>query len=407
MYNPEDQLKKIRYKQIERKDSDALWASIDHKLTNEKYMNQLKPMNIFKSQLLLRGAMVAMVLLIGTGITFASNSAGPGDALFPLDLALERLQLSLAGDDDSLQLQFAEERIAEIKKVAGEQAGPQSLSVDLSAATVRGIEVDIFSDQTVIKLEAGDRKYGYISRLQSREELITEIATKYSLDPVVVGRLITIEAEDRASRPEDLMFLNKAATGSFDDREIRDITRAFNQLVPLSNDAQIGEPLRAKITELLGLLGASGKIEIEQDGSKIKIEKKSDGEVRVKIDLDDDSDDDSRDEQEGSDVKEDDSEVFCRGEWRDPEDCTQGTNIEDNSDDADDSGDDSSSNSDSDDDADDDDDNSGSGSSDDDSGNDGDNSGSDDSDDDDSNNSGSDDSDDDSDDDNSGSGSNN
>ena len=64
------------------------------------------------------GIVVAIVLsfVLTTGGALAANSAGPGDLLYGLDLAVEQFRLELATDDDKiveLELEFAAERLHE------------------------------------------------------------------------------------------------------------------------------------------------------------------------------------------------------------------------------------------------------------------------------------------------------
>jgi len=68
-------------------------------------------------------ASVAIVLSVGIGTVAASANALPDETLYPLKLAVEQARVSLARSNVSraeLHLQFAEERVYEITRMAGE-----------------------------------------------------------------------------------------------------------------------------------------------------------------------------------------------------------------------------------------------------------------------------------------------
>lgn len=71
---------------------------------------------------------VACLILIvsGVGVVFASNNALPGSLLFPVELALENIQLKLSGKEkkQELELRFTEERLAKVKKVSEKRSIP-------------------------------------------------------------------------------------------------------------------------------------------------------------------------------------------------------------------------------------------------------------------------------------------
>ena len=68
-------------------------------------------------------ASVAIILAVGIGTVAASANALPDQTLYPLKLAVEQARVSLTRSDVSraeLHLQFAEERVYEITRMAGE-----------------------------------------------------------------------------------------------------------------------------------------------------------------------------------------------------------------------------------------------------------------------------------------------
>lgn len=403
MNNLEEKLNKIKVRGITQDDKHSLWHNIMVRRVNEvRRGSRLLSFSVFRYSMnkLIVGVLALVLILGGGSMVAASNEAVPGDLLFPVDLAIEKLQLKFAGEDGKLELKlkFAEERVEEIKHVSEEKSTPAVLVTDLSAVEVSEIEAEVFTNETIVKIEAGDKKYGYVSALKIQAELVKEIASKYSLTEEKVNTLIDFSVEDRASQADDKGFLNKTHSVNFSEDESEDVGTALTNLEELlegNEENAKAQEIEQALKELLILLGDDGDLEIRKKDGEIKIKSESfkieiktekgedsdddkDDDKEVKDDdKDDDSDDSDDDKPDGAvrsgDTKEDDDEVFCRGEWRDLEDCDD--DADNDSDDEDDDKDEDSKVEDSDDsdddddkdddkDEDEDDDNSGSGSSD-------------------------------------------
>ena len=361
MNNLEDNLRKIKVKELAKEDKDSLWHSIMvGRVEEENNKSRLIGFNIFNFSMkkIIVGFVALVLILGGSGVVAASNNAVPGSFLFPVELALENIQLKLSGDDkkEELRLRFTEERLEEIRHVSEKRSvASNALVADLSAATVLQIEADVFTNETTVEIEANDKHYGYISALKTKAELVKEIALKYSITEAKVNSVIDFEVEDRASRADDKGFLNKNRSINFSQDESDDVSQALSDIEKFladNGDDKNNEELKKSLASILVLLGDDGKMEIRREDGRIKIETK-DGEVKIEMKSgdddsrnssddsnDDDSDDDGNDDNgsddsddsvSGNDVREDDSEVFCRGEWRDAEDCDDSDDDEDSS----------------------------------------------------------------------------
>ncbi|MDP2789255.1 MAG: DUF5667 domain-containing protein [bacterium] len=283
MNNLEENLKKIKIRDIGEEDKESLWHRIiTARVMEEQKKSWLLSISIFNfnnMNKLIVGALALVLILGGGSMVAASNSAVPGDFLFPVDLAIEKLQLKFIGEDGKteLKLKFAEERVAEIKHVSEEKSEPETNSIKFS------------------KQESED-----------------------------VGRALT-----------DLEELLEGSEGS--ERALK-IEKALQELLVLLGDEGDLE-IRKK----------DGEIRIKSDSFRIEIksekEDKDQSNDSDENDEDDSSDDDSDDEDEddrrssntvrNGDVKEREDEVFCRGEWRDQEDCDDRDDKEDEEDDGD------------------------------------------------------------------------
>ncbi len=305
MPNIEDKLNKFKFRGLDRNEQEALWRGIVTAKTASRsplsFTIALKPMTAL---------IVALaVLFTGTGVVAASDAAKPGDALFGIDLAVERLRLSLAGDDSRNELArtFAQERLEEIQKLRDDDSDEDDdngSSTDASARVVTEIEADVFKNETVVKLEINDRKFGFVTSAKTREAIVAEIVAKYDLKKETVEALLVLEVEDRESRADDKTFLNSQTRAekniSLDDKEKRDVEVSLNQVLRILDEdtSTSSAELRAA---LRGILEASvtGKIQFESEGDKMELKFKN-GSIELKVKTEDDSDDDAEDENASS-----------------------------------------------------------------------------------------------------------
>jgi hypothetical protein len=382
MNNLEDKLIKIKTRNLSEEDKSFVWNGAMIKIAQENMSKKPLLINMFRNNMkynmkkMIIGMLAVAIILGSSGIVAASNNSLPGDFLFGVDLAVEKVKISLASESkkSDLKLKFAEERISEIKHISEEKKIPASLITDLSSFIVSEIEVDVFANETLVKIEANDQRYGYVSTLKAKEALVIEIALKYSLEESKVSALMDFEVEDRVSGADDKKFLNKTHSVNFSEEESKDVGVALTNIENLlkdSGDDERSQKIQQALKELLVLLGDDADIEVKKDGGEIKIETANGDKIKIefkednKNEKDDDksgkssdikdeneSDDsnDKNDDKGGEnkvnssddssfeqDVREDDSEVFCRGEWRDAEDCNGDSSDDIEDDDSDDS----------------------------------------------------------------------
>lgn len=376
MDNLEKQLHDIHIQNIREEEKNTLFARIT---TETAHASVGAPRTFFTSIFYNHMGIIAGILALVVGLTgtaFASNDAKPGDALYSVDKALEEVRYTFAGEQgkEKLKVRFAEERVEEFQEVLAEDAteldestgsGASQTPVDLSASTALEVEIDVFTDMTVVKVEANDTKYYFTTATLDAEAVLAEAAAFFSIDIEKLRALAVIEIEDRASRPKD-----RGVAVSLDDEDAQLGYAEVSSAIATLEGSVIGDDMKQILASLLQAYVATEVIEeIDirlSDGTRLDIE---DGEWRIKSDDldvrfkdgefeikdksddddsdddkdgndddssdDDDSDEDINDDDKG-DVKEDDDEVFCRGEWRDAEDCGT-TSTSDDADDDDDS----------------------------------------------------------------------
>lgn len=358
--NLEENLKKIKFKGMNEEDKNQIWAGFTfaknelEKNKNTSLIFNLKQYMLFKKQFI-AVALSLVVILGGAGVVAASNSSAPGDVLFGLDKALEKIELSLANEakKGELKVRFAEERLKEAEKVIKESG--QSINVqnvDLSNASITKVEVDVFTNETTIKIEANDKHYGFITKEKDKQNIINEIKSKYNLTDEQVNKFLSFETEDRASRPDDKNFLNSFNSVKFkSEKQTKEIEASLDSVADVLAGSNLSDEKKAQIGATLAgimtLIKANPDLEFEvktKDGFKVEVEN---GKVEIKVNNkssndSDDSNDDSDDS--SNDIKESEDEVFCRGEWRDADDCSKdednsksSTNDDDSKEDSDDS----------------------------------------------------------------------
>ena len=318
MSNLEEQLHKIKVRKASEAEKNSMWLGIITK--REIYQEKGSILSIFNFKKHMIGALIALLVVLGGGgVVAASNSAVPGDALFGVDLAVEKAKINFAGNDDKkneLRVKFADERVAEAKTKTTGSANVGD--VDLSAVTVTEIEVDVFTNETTEKIEANDKHYGFISEKKTKADIVAEIKAKYNLSEEKINAVLSFETEDRASRADDKQFLNSSNSIKIkSEKEKRDFEmslRSLSDSEELSADAQAR--LNAAIAEIIAILEANPNSKIKIENGDFKLEVKENGMIKFESEddsKDDDSDDDSSDDDDDDDNDDDEDDNSGHG----------------------------------------------------------------------------------------------
>lgn len=350
-YNFSQKIEKIKVKKLTNDEKNFIWSSVVFKKEGGKKLS----FNFKKNMI---GAILSLVLLLGGGgAVAAANNSVPGDTLFGLDLALEKARISLANTEEKkneLKVRFAEERINEAENIIKKQGSVIARDIDLSSANLTEVEVDVFTNETTVKVEADDKYYGFITDKKDRSEIINQISEKYNLTESAIEAVLSFETEDRDSRADDKKFLNSFNSGSFKSpKQQKEFEGSLSEVGDMVTNSNLSDEDKAKLgaalASIMVLLDENPNLDLEiktKDGMKIEVE---DGKIEIKTNNGKNDDKAKDDKSNKPDVKEDDDEVFCRGEWRDAEDCDDSESDSDDSDDDNDSDDSDDSNDDSDD----------------------------------------------------------
>jgi hypothetical protein len=291
-------------------EQDVLFARIEARLTPAVVPSPYQSFTFFSKPMSYL-ALLLVLVLGASGTVAASESAKPGDLLFPIERASEQLRLSLASDDKKAELEnrFLDERFAELATLFDEATiATTATATDdflrgsstawLATSSV-SFEADIFADVTVVKVEVNDTKAYFTTGTTTRAGVVNVIAERYGLTPEFVNARLDIETEDRASRPTDLgrtvsvvdeeriaaaiaVLLGQAST--MDDASTGDRLRAL--LADVENIIVEGRGNTLYTTDDVRIKVSDNRVEVRTDTERIRLEDKN-GEVRIKYDSDD------------------------------------------------------------------------------------------------------------------------
>jgi hypothetical protein len=125
-------------------------------------------------------AAFALVVSGGLAVANASFSSLPGDSMYPVKLAVERLQLSLATNDAQrakLQVEFAGRRLEEMTELAalsGDQVSNIQYAMSQFRKEAQTIQEELTSDSTALAREVGRKAEIYSSTVSASPDLKTE-----------------------------------------------------------------------------------------------------------------------------------------------------------------------------------------------------------------------------------------
>ena len=181
MKNIEEKMENIKPKTLSSAEKHILWAKIESNLEAKGGLkHSRRPATFFGvGSKFAIGALSVIVVLGSTSVATvaAANKAKPGDALFPLDIAIERIQLALTTKEEAkakLRVRFSEERVQEAEEIVasadseeGESTSTEATSTDENTTSTEnprfvGIELSehaldialMYLEDTRVELEA-------------------------------------------------------------------------------------------------------------------------------------------------------------------------------------------------------------------------------------------------------------
>lgn len=271
---------------------DTMWQSIEQRIA---HTNSFAPTRSVVSfihyyrNFTRMTPLIILALIFGGSATVAaaSDSARPGDALFVIDRVVENARIALSNDDDKvrLRLQFAQERIDEVRSLIDDEPNDDSSNTSTDDSTD-----DSNNSNDDSSNDSDDSTNTNSSDDSSQPSSTTAAALTVALD-----------------------FIEQARNQSNSNQESFDalVEELNTTLGALSDTAKV--KVKAKSDDRI-------KIETKDGNERLKIELK-DGEVKIDVKVNDSSrdssksDDDDHDDRSGrgSDDSDDDDHDDDRG----------------------------------------------------------------------------------------------
>lgn len=186
-------------------EKSSLWSNIKNGIASAHGSNAYRLYNLsifryayFQKRKVAFGFMVAL-LTLGSGITVvAANGAKPGDILFPIDLAAEKVQIALstsATGRDNLRVQFARERLSEVQSIIEEHESLPAL-VPSNVNTTTGTTTAVNASTTTTKVDTPAEQ-----KMREQEDRALASARAYLEDArtqvEIDGNVSSVETIDR------------------------------------------------------------------------------------------------------------------------------------------------------------------------------------------------------------------
>ncbi len=283
---------------LSKEEKDTLWSTIHARVSQGRPAFDLSAMFSallwFPGRIALAGALVAMLLVGGGVSTIAlAHEAKPGDFLFPVELAVEKVRLAITVDKkkDELRVAFAQKRYEEVRLVLAETA---------PLASAHGTTSTTSTFHTATSTPPTSTTTPVISHPRAQAALATALAHLNETRARLVLRGNTEAVSIIDGIIADITSLKNATSTAFVEAKIK--TKIKDDEIKIDIKLESGNGNKSKI-----------KIEVEEDDGEIEIKTKVkenfffrifDGNGRD----DDDDEDDDRGRGRGDDDDDEDDE---------------------------------------------------------------------------------------------------
>ena len=300
---------------------NLMWQKIGLSLSKHKQQPTPSP---FLVNFITYKSMTALILLLtivlGGGATaLASDASRPGDLLFPLDRALEDVQLNLtfsAVAFESLTKKLTSERLQELREIINEEVtiSPSNILngevVTSSDATPTNlfITATVFSNTTVIKMEQDGQTFYFETKATTLADVIEVVQERFPiLSGVQIIEAITLLVKDRESLPNDkgVVVLSKNGEKRI-NKAVKEVLRFLNKT---SNDDLVRKNQMAQLS--MEVAGVTGDAEVQHNIDGIHIGS-ADSKLEIKMGDDGTSQISVRGSDDRVRVEEKDDDVFVR-----------------------------------------------------------------------------------------------
>ncbi|OHA92027.1 MAG: hypothetical protein A3J09_00825 [Candidatus Zambryskibacteria bacterium RIFCSPLOWO2_02_FULL_51_21] len=287
-----DQLKRIlkdlKFRNLSLSESDAVWQRIS---------SRMEPQSLFSLIALQINRKNMIPLLIGAlifasagGTVAASNSAVPGDVLFPVDRAVENFRLAIAGNGKAkLEVKFAEERLDEVDKLI-------LRSRIATAATTTATSTATSTRATSTSPSKGRVAVGVNVAIEYLNNVAADLSASGETEAAAeIGALIA-RLETMVNDPDVKVALKQ--NGDF--------------MLKIKGDVSASSTATSSGKIKINTSGNKSRIEVKEEDGKFKLEIKDNGEVKIKseteVEMEDGNDDDNRGKKNDDEDDDDDDD---------------------------------------------------------------------------------------------------
>lgn len=147
-----------------------------------------------------------------------------------------------------------------------------------SSSSALEIEADIFTNETIVKVEMNDKKSVFSTSAKTREQIINEIIIKYpTLTKVQIEAILNLENENRASRADESSGeRNDSSWGSRNDDNKKEDDRKNNN----NDDNSFREKIKATFFGKIGSKDDSDEKNVTRKLSAESVFERFDGAVK-------------------------------------------------------------------------------------------------------------------------------
>ncbi len=239
-----------------------LWSKIEGKLATARPVRSPFLFSFIETRTMVPALLVITLLVSTGGVALASETARPGDFLFPVERAIETARLKVAFSPqtrESLIRMYSEERLTELREIIQEETRLKKVSENsplfIASTTLRSlaIEADVFTDTTLVKVELNEGKTTFNTDADTRDKVVEEVLIRFpGLTKGQVESSLDFENENRASRAKERGAIELSSKGSV--RVGGAVTVALTFIEESENDdedtTQFLKELRAEIEGL-------------------------------------------------------------------------------------------------------------------------------------------------------------
>ncbi len=292
-------LRTIKVTTLSNQERDQVWRRIHASINEPVFTHNFLSKLIYKPMIPI-ALIVALIFGGSVATVVASDSAKPGDLLFPLDRAIENIQIKFSSDEkkDELKLKFAYERVEEVEEIISESVSKkENNDIDIDSSTS-----DTATSTTATTTDpARDRKQEQIT--QAFAKALEYIAT-VKLELAENGNTEAVEAIDSIIDQLDNRIDTLPENIKIEIEQEKDKRKVELEIEIRDGEKKIKFESEGNKSEYESE-GPDGKVKIKvEDDGRIKIEREDREDDEDKDDdKDKDSDDDNRDDKDALEVE--------------------------------------------------------------------------------------------------------